>query len=343
MKKIIVTGHNGFIGVHLVRLLKQSGYYVQGIDTNYFDDSCKFSNYIKPDKELVKDIRWIEPDDLKGAYAICHLASLSNDPLGALNENLTFEINYQASVNIARLAKQVGVEKYIFSASCSMYGVADGDKALDETADFAPVTAYAISKVNTEKEVRAMGDEIFSVTFLRNATAYGLSPKLRLDLVVNNLIGWAMTTGKIRVMSDGTPWRPLVHAEDIARAFVAVIDAPMKQVNGKSFNVGQNSENYQIKDIAKIVGEVIPKCEVAITGEYGGDSRSYRVDFTKIKNELPGFQPGWKLKEAVEDIYKGYQKFGMDNKYFNGRYFSRLKQLKYLIQEGKLDNNLFWK
>ncbi len=343
MKEVIVTGHNGFIGPHLVRLLKESGYYVKGIDTNYFDDGCKFSDYIKADEELVKDIRLIDASDLKGAYAICHLAALSNDPMGALNENLTLDVNYKASVNIANLAKQTGVEKYIFSASCSMYGIADGDRALDETADFAPVTAYAISKVNTEKEVKLMGDNNFSVTFLRNATAYGLSPKLRLDLVVNNLVGWAMTTGEIRIMSDGTPWRPLVHAEDIARAFVAVVDAPMEQVNGKSFNVGQNSENFQIKDIAKIVGEVIPNCKVVITGEHGGDSRSYRVDFTRIENELPGFQPKWRLKEAVEEIYKGYQKFNMDNEYFNGRYFVRLKQLEYLIKERKLNNNLFWK
>ncbi len=342
MKKIIVTGQNGFIGPHLVRLLKEAGYFVKGIDTNYFDDSCKFSNYIKPDEELVKDVRYIVKEDLNGAYAICHLAGLSNDPMGALNENLTHDINYKASVKIARLAKEIGVEKFVFSASCSMYGIADGDIALDETADFAPVTAYAISKVNTEKDVKPMGDDKFSVTFLRNATAYGLSPKLRLDLVVNNLIGWAMTTGKIRIMSDGTPWRPLVHAEDIARAFVAVVDAPNKEVNGKSFNVGQNSENYQITDIAKIVGEVIPKCEVEITGEHGGDSRSYRVDFTKIKNELPGFKPKWKLKEAVEDIYKGYLKFGMDDEYFKGRYFIRLKQLEYLLNKKHLNDNLYW-
>lgn len=343
MKKIIVTGHNGFIGVHLVRLLKESGFYVKGIDTNYFDDTCKFSEYLKPDEELIKDIRLINGSDLQGAYAICHLAGLSNDPMGALNENLTYDINHKASVRIAKLAKEVGVEKFIFSASCSMYGIADGDIALDETAEFAPETAYAVSKVNTEKEVKPMGDENFCVTFLRNGTAYGLSPKLRLDLVVNNLVGWAMTTGKVRIMSDGTPWRPLVHAEDIARAFVAVIEAPKEQVNGKSYNVGQSSENFQIKDVAKIVGEVVPECEIVITGEHGGDSRSYRVDFSKIEAELPNFKPKWKLREAVEDIYKGYKKFGMDDEYFNGKYFIRLKQLNYLLKENKLNDDLEWK
>jgi len=341
--KIIVTGHNGFIGTHLVRLLKEVGYYVIGIDTNYFDDDCKFSEYIKPDKEIKKDTRLISEEDIDGAYAICHLAALSNDPLGALNEDLTHEINYKASVNIAKLAKKVSVEKYIFSASCSMYGIADGNKALNETAKFAPVTAYAISKVNTEKEVLPMGDDNFSVTFLRNASAYGLSPKLRLDLVVNNLVGWAVTTGKIKIMSDGTPWRPLIHAEDIARAFIAVIESPKERVNQQSYNVGQNSENYQIKDIAKIVGGIIPDCEVEITGEHGSDSRSYRVDFTKIQNELPNFKPKWKLKEAVENIYQGCKENGMNNEKFNGRYFIRLKQLNYLINHGKLDKNLFWK
>lgn len=343
MKKVIVTGHNGFIGPHLVRLLKESGYYVKGIDTNFFDDSCKFSDYVSPDEELIKDVREIEISDLEGAYAICHLAGLSNDPMGALNENLTYDINHKASVRLAKMAKEAGVEKYVFMASCSMYGIADGDVALDETAEFAPVTAYAISKVNTEKDVKPMGDENFSVTFLRNATAYGLSPKLRLDLVVNNLVGWAITTGKIRIMSDGTPWRPLVHSEDIARATVAVVEAPKEEVNGKSWNVGQNSENFQIKDVAKLVGEVIPGCEVEITGEHGGDSRSYRVDFSKIEKELPGFKPKWKLKAAIEDIYNGYKEFGMDEEHFNGDYFIRLKKLEFLVNENKLDHDLIWK
>jgi nucleoside-diphosphate-sugar epimerase len=342
MKKIIVTGHNGFIGPHLVRLLKELGYFVKGIDTNYFDDSCRFSDQVKPDEELIKDVREINKSDLEGAYAICHLAGLSNDPMGDLNPNLTFDINHKASVRLAKLSKEVGIEKYIFMASCSMYGIAGGDLPLDETAEFAPVTAYAISKVNTEKDVKPMGDENFSVTFMRNATAYGLSPKLRLDLVVNNLVGWAMTTGEIRIMSDGSPWRPLIHAEDIARATVAVVEAPKEQVNGKSFNVGQNSENFQIKDIAKIVGEVIPGCKVVITGEHGGDSRSYRVNFSKIEKELPGFKPKWKLKAAVEDIYNGYKVFGMNNEYFNGKNFIRLKQLDYLTSKEFVDDNLLW-
>lgn len=343
MKKVIVTGNNGYIGSYLVRILKESGYYVIGIDTNFFNDDCKFSDYIQPDEQIIKDTRRITEKDLSGVYAICHLAALSNDPMGALNEELTHEINHRASVNIAILAKKVGVEKFIFSASCSMYGIAEGDIALDETAAFAPVTAYAISKVNTEKDVKPLGDKDFSVTFLRNATAYGISPKLRLDLVVNNLIGWAMTTGEIRIMSDGTPWRPLVHAEDIARAFVAVIETTKEEVNGKSFNVGVINENYQIKDIAKMVGAVVPNCKVVITGEHPSDSRSYRVDFTKIANELPAFKPKWKLHQGIEDIYLNFKKFGMDDERFNGRYFNRLKQLEFLLKKGTLNSDLYWK
>ena len=342
MKKIIVTGHNGYIGTHLVKLLKEAGYYTIGIDTSFFNDECMFSEYVKPDKEIIKDTRSVTEDDLNGAYAICHLAALSNDPLGALNVELTHEINHRASVNIAKLAKKVGVEKFVFSASCSMYGIADGNTALDESAEFAPVTAYAISKVNTEKDVKPMGDENFSVTFLRNTTAYGISPKLRLDLVVNNLIGWAMTTGEIRIMSDGTPWRPLIHVEDIARAFVAIVDTPKEIVNGQSYNVGINNENFQIKDIAKMVGEVVTDSKVVITGEHGGDTRSYRVDFSKITNQLDAFNPQWTLQKGIEDIYEKYKVFGMDDKHFNGRYFIRLKQLEYLIKNGKINSDLYW-
>ena len=342
MKKIIVTGHKGFIGVHLVRLLKEQGYYVIGIDTNYFGEECNFLNYMNPDEEIIKDIRNINEKDLKDVYAVCHLAGLSNDPMGELNEDLTYDINYRASKNLALLSKKASVERFIFSSSCSMYGIADGDIALDETAEFAPVTAYAISKVKTEIDVQNLGTEDFAVTFLRNATAYGVSPKLRLDLVVNNLVGWAVTTGSIKIMSDGTPWRPLVHAEDIARAFVATINTEKKDVNGKSFNVGQNGENYQIRDIAKMVGEIIPNCKVEITGEHGSDSRSYKVDFSKIANELPKYKPKWKLYQGIEEIYESYILQGMNEERFNGRYFTRLKQLEYLSQKKLINDSLYW-
>lgn len=342
MKNIIVTGHNGYIGTHLTKLLLEKDYEVVGIDTNYFDKECEFYHSIPLKKEIIKDVRLINERDIESAYAICHLAALSNDPIGALNEQLTFDINHKASVRLSKLAKKCGVEKFIYSSSCSLYGIADGDKALDETAKFNPVTAYAKSKVNSESEILPLADKYFSVTFLRNATAYGISPKLRLDLVVNNLIGWAITTGEIRIMSDGNPWRPLIHAEDIARAFIAVIEAPKEIVNGQAFNTGQNEENYQVKDIAEMIGKIVPDCKIVITGEHGGDSRSYRVNFDKIKNTLPNFDPVWHLEEGIKEIFNNYIKLGIDKDKFNGRYFIRLKQLNYLLENKKIDEELFW-
>jgi nucleoside-diphosphate-sugar epimerase len=342
MKKIIVTGHNGFIGSLLAPMLVEKGYEVVGIDTKYFGEDCELYKPEAGFKEIIKDTRNITEEDLKGAYAICHLAALSNDPMGDLDEQLTFDINHLASVEIAKLAKKVGVEKYIYSSSCSLYGIADGDVALNETADFNPVTAYAKSKVYSERDIVPLATDDFAVTFLRNSTAYGISPKLRADLVVNNLVAWAVTTGQIKIMSDGSPWRPLVHAEDIARAFIAVIEAPKETVNKESYNVGQNSENFQVKDIAKLVGEVVPNCKVVITGEHGSDSRSYRVNFDKIENKLPNFQPKWTLKKGIEEIYESYKKYNLDMDTFNSKPFIRLKQLMYLIDNKKIDNNLYW-
>lgn len=343
MKKIIVTGHNGYIGSLLITLLKESNYEVYGIDTNFFGKECEFFNPVLEIYELNKDIRKIKEKDIEGAYAICHLAAISNDPMGDINPELTLDINYRASLKLAETAKRAGVKKFIYSSSCSMYGISDGSKALDESAEFNPITAYAKSKVESEKDIMPLAEDNFSVTFLRNTTAYGISPKLRLDLVVNNMVGWAVTTGKIRIMSDGTPWRPLVHAEDIARAFIAVIESPEEIVNKKSFNVGITSENYQIKDIAKIISEVIPNTEIIITGEHGSDSRSYRVNFDKIHNELKNFNPKWNLKSGIESIYENYLKYGMNDEKFSGRYFIRLKQIKYLIEKNLINSQLLWK
>ena len=342
MKKIIVTGHTGFIGSLLAPMLVEKGYEVVGIDTKYFDEDCEFYAPKKGFLEIKKDTRDITEEDLKGAYAICHLAALSNDPMGDLDEQLTFDINHLASVEIAKLAKKVGVEKYIYSSSCSLYGIADGDVALDETAEFNPVTAYAKSKVYSERDIVPLATDDFAVTFMRNSTAYGVSPKLRADLVVNNLVGWAVTTGQIKIMSDGSPWRPLVHAEDIARAFIAVIEAPKEVINRKSYNVGQTEENFQIRDIAKLVGEVIPNCEVIITGEHGGDSRSYRVNFDLIAKELPNFKPKWTLKEGIKEVYEAYKKYQMDDEKFNSKAFIRLKELQHLMSTNKINNKLFW-
>jgi nucleoside-diphosphate-sugar epimerase len=342
MRKIIVTGHNGFIGNLLVNLLIEKGYEVIGIDTNYYGKDCAFYSFQPNIKEINKDIREIILSDIEGAFAICHLAALSNDPMGELNPGLTYEINHHASVKIAKIAKKTGVEKFIYSSSCSLYGMAGGESALTEDAEFGPITAYAKSKVYSERDILPLGDKDFSVTFLRNATAYGASPKLRLDLVVNNLVGWAITTKQIRIMSDGSPWRPIVHAEDIARAFIAVIEAPKEVVNWQSYNVGLNSENYQVKDIADMVQKVIPACDVVFIGEHGSDSRTYKVNFDKIANQLPNFKPTWNLKKGIEQLYESYQRLGMTNEKFNGRYFIRLKQLQYLMSENKLNNDLFW-
>ncbi|MFX0132342.1 MAG: NAD-dependent epimerase/dehydratase family protein [Candidatus Hodarchaeota archaeon] len=341
MKKIIVTGYNGFIGSLLVSLLKEKGYKVVGIDTGFYGSECTLFNFKHDIIEIKKDIRNIKEEDLEGAYAVCHLAALSNDPVGELAPKITYDINYRASLRLAKLSEKVGVEKFIYSSSCSMYGIA-GSEYLAEEVEFSPITAYAKSKVMSEKDIMPLTDENFSVTFLRNATAYGISPKLRLDLVVNNLIGWAMTTGQIKILSDGTPWRPLIHAEDIARAFIAVIEAPNDWVSGQAFNVGITSENYQIKDIAYLIKDAMGKCDVVITGEHEEDARTYKVDFSKIFNTLPNFRPKWRLKSGIEQICQYYDKYSLNSEKFNGRYFVRLRQLKYLIENNKIDENLFW-
>jgi len=341
MKKIIVTGHNGFIGTLLVKLLIEKGYEVVGIDTNYFNEDCNLYPYKNNIREIQKDVRIISEEDLKDACVICHLAALSNDPVGELDPDLTYEINYHASVRLAKLAKKMGIKKFIYSSSCSLYGIA-GEQALTEKAEYNPITAYAKSKVLSEKDILPLGDKDFCVTILRNSTAYGISPKLRLDLVVNNLIGWALTNRQIKILSDGTPWRPLIHVEDIARAFIAVIEAQEDIVNGEAFNVGKNSENYQIKDIAAMIKELLPDCEINITGEYGSDSRSYKVNFDKIERILPYFKPRWNLKKGIEQIIEYYKKYNMSTDKFNGRFFIRLKQINYLIKNKLIDKNLYW-
>ncbi len=342
--KVLVTGYQGFIGALLVPLLVKTGYTVVGLDTNFFGPDCEF---FKPEfdgvRSVRKDIRLVEERDLEGIDCICHLAALSNDPMGELDPQLTFAINHEASVSLAKLAKKAGVKRFIYSSSCSLYGLAGGDRALTENDALEPLTAYARSKALTEQEILPLTDKDFAVTSLRNATAYGISAKLRLDLVVNNLVAWAVTTGEIRIMSDGTPWRPLIHAEDISRAFLAVIEAPMEAVNGQAFNVGINSENYQIRDIAAIVAQAVGNCRVHITRENGRDERTYKVDFSKIYRQIPHFKPRWQLKEAVENIVESYRKTRMDEAKFRGRSFIRLKQLHFLIQQKRLDPNLFWK
>jgi nucleoside-diphosphate-sugar epimerase len=340
VEKIVVTGHKGYIGSMLTSLLVEEGYDVIGIDVNYFGKDCEFfePKYGKI-KEISKDIRDLSEKDIRGSYAICHLAALSNDPLGELSEDLTYDINYRATVRLAILAKRVGVEKFIYSSSCSLYGIG-GNAALSEEAEFNPITAYAKSKVYSERDIRPLGDSDFCVTFLRNSTAYGISPKLRVDLVVNNLVGWAVVTGQIKILSDGTPWRPLIHVEDIARAFIAAIETPKDIINQQAFNVGINTENYQIRTIAYMIQNVIPNCNIEITNDHGSDFRTYRVNFDKIGKLMPNFRPRWNLQAGIEQIYKNYKDYNMDLEKFTGRYFIRLKQIKYLMKKKIVDEKL---
>jgi len=338
----MVTGHHGFIGSLLVKQLLHQGYNVKGIDTQYFGPECEYYPEELRVTDVRKDIRQVEEKDLNGIDAICHLAALSNDPMGEISAELTLDINYKASVRLAQLAKKAGVKKFIFSSSCSLYGIA-GQDAVTEEAAFAPVTAYAKSKVLVEKEILPIADKTFCVTSLRNATAYGVSPKLRVDLVVNNLLGSAFAEGQIKIMSDGSPWRPLIHAEDIARAFIAVIEAPETAVNAQAFNVGQNEENYRIREIADLIGKAMPQCKIVFTGEHGADTRSYRVDFAKIQKTLPNFKPAWTLSKGIQQIAESYRDYHMNAERFSGRYFVRLKQVKYLLEKNLIDNDMYWR
>ena len=343
---VLVSGHLGYIGTVLTRVLREAGHTVVGLDTGYFADCLvsKTKAPEPPDRELQKDIRSIEIDDLKGIEAVVHLAALSDDPMGQLNPELTDAINRHASVELARKAREAGVTRFLFSSSCSVYGAADGDAALTEEAPFNPVTAYAVSKVQAEAGLARLAGERFSPIFLRNATAYGVSPRLRLDtLVLNNLVGWAVATGKIRMMSDGTPWRPLVHVEDICNAFVAALEAPRDVVHNQAFNVGQDRENFQIRDIAEAVRQTVPGCEVEYTGEHQGDSRTYRVCLAKIRERLPDFRPRWTMKRGAEELYQFLKGTELSLDLFQGRRFRRLAQLKHLMADGSLGLDLFWK
>src|SRR6266481_9102857 len=307
--RILITGHKGYIGTVMAPLLADAGHEVVGLDSDLFEH-CTFGEAPREFPSIRKDLRDVEAADLKGFEAVIHLAGLSNDPLGNLNPSLTYDINHHASVQLARLAKEVGVARYLFSSSCSTYGAA-GDKILDETAEFNPVTPYGRSKVLVEQEVSQLASRDFSPVFLRNATAYGVSPRLRFDLVLNNLVAWALTTGRIYIKSDGTPWRPIVHIEDISRAFIAVLNAPREVIHCEAFNVGQTEENYQIRDLAEIVKETVPGCRVEYAQDGSPDTRCYRVDFSKINRVLPEFKPQWTARKGAKEIFDAVQKAGL--------------------------------
>lgn len=324
--KILITGHRGYIGPHLVKLLKAAGHHVTGVDIGYFD-ACNWEPLPAADKEINADFRSLTEQDLQGFDAICHLAAISNDPMGDLDEQLTYDTNRAGSIALATRAKKAGVPRFLFSGSCSVYGKGE-TLDLDESAKFNPVSAYAVSKVDTEVNVSPLADKNFSPAFLRNATAYGHSPNLRIDLVANNLLACAIARGDIRIMSDGTPWRPLVHCHDIARAFVLFAEAPREKIHNQAINIGANEQNYQVRDVGDAVQSLVPAAKVVYTGEVGPDPRNYRVKFDKLYSLFPDFRLKYNLQTGLEELLQKYQEHKFSLNDFNGDQFVRLRSIK---------------
>jgi len=338
--KVLVTGHDGYIGQVLVRVLQEAGHDVAGLDSFLFED-CVFGEDRAAAPCIRKDVRDARESDLKGFDAVLHLAGISNDPLGDMNPECTYEINYRASVRLAQLAKQAGVARYVFSSSCSTYGAA-GDEPIDESAPFNPITPYGESKVLVEQEVSQLADDNFSPTFLRNATAYGVSSRLRGDLVLNNLVAWALTTGRVLLKSDGSPWRPIVHIEDISRAFLAVLEAPRQLVHNKAFNVGRTQENYRMRELAEIVEATVPGCRIEYAEGAGPDKRCYRVNCDRLPQTIPSFQPQWDARRGAQELYEAYQRVGLTLEDFEGARYMRIRHVKRLQEQGRLDYTLRW-
>jgi nucleoside-diphosphate-sugar epimerase len=339
--RVLVTGSHGYIGTILAPMLRAKGHEVVGLDSDLYEQ-CTFGKKFPNIPCLKADIRDVDEGVVEGFDAIMHLAGLSNDPLGDLNPQLTYEINHEASVRLANLAKRVGIPRFIFSSSCSNYGAA-GENLMNEESGLNPVTPYGVAKVRVEQDVAKLADANFSPTFLRNATAYGVSPRLRFDLVLNNLVAWAYTTGRVYLKSDGTPWRPIVHIEDIARAFMAVLHAPREIVHNQAFNVGVNSENYRIREIAEIVKETVPGCRLEFAEDAGPDKRCYRVDCSKIAQALPEFEPQWNARKGAQELYEAYQRIGLTLEEFEGPKYQLVGHIKHLLQAGRLDDTLRWR
>lgn len=338
--RVLVTGHNGYIGSVLAPFVRAAGHDVVGLDSFLFEGGT-FGDYGPRIDAMRMDLRDVQASDLRGFDAVMHLAALSNDPVGDLNPQVTYDINHIASVRLARLAKEAGVQRLIFASSCSLYGVA-GDEMLTEQAAMNPITAYGVSKVLFEQDVAKLADNEFSPTFLRNATAYGVSPRLRADVVVNNLVGIAFTTGEVLIQSDGTPWRPLVHIEDIARAFLAVLEASRELVHNESFNVGRSEENYRVRDLGALVEQVVPGSKVRYAEGGGPDPRCYRVDCTKLQRTLPGFRPRWTVRKGMEQLRDAFEQCGLTREELLGDRYFRIKRLRALQAAGAIDESLRW-
>ncbi|MCS7006813.1 MAG: SDR family oxidoreductase [Thermoleophilia bacterium] len=341
--RVLVTGHHGYIGSVLAPLLRDAGHEVVGVDTRFYR-GCDFGSEEDAIPSLDRDVRDLTSAELEGFDAVVHLAALSNDPIGDLNPRLTYDINLRATVDLARAAKDAGVERFVFASSCSMYGAADGEELLDEEAPLRPLTPYAESKVRAEHALRELAGEGFAAVSMRNATVYGVSPRLRLDVVLNNLVAWAHTTGAIRLESDGSSWRPLVHVRDLSRVALALLEAPFELVCGEAYNVGSNEQNYRIRDLAEIVRARMPACSVTFAPGASSDPRSYRVDFSKLARAFPRMRFEWDAEQGVDELAEAYAALGLtlDEFQTHGR-FTRLACLKRLLSEGAIDDDLRWR